>query len=363
MQFLFSKYRSKPLIGFILILLLVLNTNLYAQEPKFPKPVKSDKVLVPKTQIKSNKTKKSIDFNGQDGPFIIDDSLLYRITKENKLKLVSKFNKDSIKVNVDNDDANSFYVSINSDYNAPQTHYNTTEKIVVISDIEGNYEAFVSFLYANKIIDENHNWIFGNGHLVLNGDFVDRGKNVTQVLWLIYKLEHDAKSQGGNVHFILGNHEILNFYGDYRYNLGKYIKAAQAISQTDNKKEAVKFLYSKHSEIGKWLSTKNVIEKIGDYIFVHGGLNPSILKYNLSLEEINKIVRQQYYNLNKIEGKTSKFLYSTKGPFWHRGLAREKVSGKDLNLILEQFDAKKIVIGHTPTDIIKTIYDGKVMAL
>jgi hypothetical protein len=33
----------------------------------------------------------------------------------------------------------------------------------------------------------------------LNGDFVDRGENVTQVLWLIYKIENQAQKQGGKL--------------------------------------------------------------------------------------------------------------------------------------------------------------------
>jgi len=51
--------------------------------------------------------------------------------------------------------------------------------------------------------------------LVLVGDCVDRGQEVTQVLWLIYKLEIAAKNKGGSVHFVLGNHEIMNFQGNW----------------------------------------------------------------------------------------------------------------------------------------------------
>ncbi len=54
--------------------------------------------------------------------------------------------------------------------------YNLPDKIIVISDIEGNFDAFSGFLLNNKVIDNNYNWIFGNGHLLLNGDFVDREK-------------------------------------------------------------------------------------------------------------------------------------------------------------------------------------------
>ena len=64
----------------------------------------------------------------------------------------------------------------------------------VVSDIEGEFKAFRQLLQGNNIIDENFNWTFGNGHLVLTGDFVDRGTLVTEVLWLIYSLEEKAKN-------------------------------------------------------------------------------------------------------------------------------------------------------------------------
>jgi hypothetical protein len=83
-------------------------------------------------------------------------------------------------------------------------------KLIAISDIEGNFMAFTETAAANGVIDTNFNWTFGEGHLVLTGDFFDRGTQVTEVLWLIYSLEEKAKDAGGYVHYILGNHEIMN---------------------------------------------------------------------------------------------------------------------------------------------------------
>ena len=334
----------------------------FAQDVTPPKAEQKGKVF---TTIFPLKKKKEIKFNGSDGPYIINDTL-YRITSESKLLVTPFFKRDSVVVSIDNKDANEFYLSLESDYKTPETVYGLPEKMLVISDIEGKYNAFASFLYSNKIIDKNHNWIYGDGHLVLNGDFVDRGKNVTQVLWLIYKLDHQSKKHNGQVHFILGNHEVLNFQGDHRYNRGKYIKAAQEISQLEDKKEAIKYLYSHNSELGQWLATKNVIEKIGDYLFVHAGLSPEILDYKLDLEDINEQVRSSYSDFEDSNNKTINFLYDTKGPFWYRGLVKprfeyDKIKASELEAILKYYGSKKIVIGHTPVKEITTGFNGSVI--
>ncbi|WAC03283.1 metallophosphoesterase [Lacinutrix neustonica] len=170
------------------------------------------------------------------------------------------------------------------------------------------------------------------------------------------------------VHFILGNHEILNFHGDHRYNRGKYIKAAQEISQINDKKEAIKYLYSNQTELGKWLATKNVIEKIGDYLFVHGGLSPELLDYELDLSTINNMVRFRFSGLKDPNDTLVNFLYSSKGPFWYRGLVMNrytysKISLLELEEILSYYDVQKIVIGHTPVETISTDFNGKVIKI
>jgi len=304
-------------------------------------------------------------YSGNDGPYIVNDTL-FRVNSRNQLVIIPRFDKDSILVQVDNIDKDEFYVSLKKEYTIPKATYDLPEKMVVISDIEGNYNAFESFLYAHKLIDENNNWIYGDGHLVLVGDIVDRGKNVTQVLWLIYKLEEQAKLQNGHVHFILGNHEILNFNGDFRYNRKKYTKAALEISQKKDKKEALKYMYSENSELGKWLSTKNVIEKIGDYIFVHAGLSPDILNYYLNLNKINNIVRFNFLKKTRSEDITTKFLFSSRGPFWYRGyfyVTRNytKINSSELDSVLNYFNSEKIVIGHTNVNNVSSIFNGKII--
>ncbi|WP_452223174.1 metallophosphoesterase [Lacinutrix chionoecetis] len=335
----------------------------FAQETNFLKAIKKDSVFIKK---EFNKGQRALEFNGNDGPYIINDTLLYSVNTQNRLTVTPFFNRDSIAVIVDNKAKDTFYIGLEKGYTTPNTVYSSHDKVMVISDIEGNFNAFYSFLYANKIIDKNYNWIYGNGHLVLGGDFVDRGTNVTQVLWLIYKLDHQAKKQKGTVHFILGNHEILNFYGDHRYNDNKYIKVAQEISQIADKKEAISYLYSNESELGKWLATKNVVEKIGSYLFVHAGLSTDILSYNMDLKAINERIRSRFNGIQDPKDKTLNFLYGAKGPFWYRGLVRsriqyDKIKLFELDKILKYYNAEKIVVGHTPVPEISTDFNGKVI--
>ena len=70
--------------------------------------------------------------------------------------------------------------------------YKYVSKIAALSDIHGQYDLFITLLMNNEIIDKNLNWIFGKGHLVINGDIFDRGDQVNETLWFVYKLELQA---------------------------------------------------------------------------------------------------------------------------------------------------------------------------
>ena len=309
---------------------------------------------------------KTFNLNGIDGPYIIDNNL-YQITSDNKFESTIIRRRDSLFVKVDNDDNDKFSFQLKDSIKLENETYNLPDKIIVISDIEGNFDAFSSFLLNNKVIDNNYNWIFGNGQLLLNGDFVDRGKNVTQVLWLIYKLENQADKQGGKVHYILGNHEIMNFQGNANYNKKKYKRVAQLISKNDSITVATKFMYSDKTELGKWLRSKNVIEKIGNYLFVHAGISPEILKYSVSISDINRIARDNWdKNLYDEEenNKAENFITGKKGIYWYRGLAQdykyyEKIKDTELNKVLKYYQADKIIFGHTVVEDITKEFKGK----
>lgn len=320
--------------------------------------------------------KEIYELNGFDGPYLID-STYYFVNEKNEIKTLKFNNKDSLLVQVDNLEKDFFHVNINDSIKISNSVFEMPEKLIAISDIEGNFEAFSSFLKANRIIDEKFNWIFGNGHLVLNGDFVDRGQNVTQVLWLIYKIENQAKESGGKVHYILGNHELLNFQGSYKYNNRKYVQVSELIFKKQDKSnlsvttnsDYIKYIYSHKTEIGKWLNSKNGIIKIGNYIFVHGGISPEILKHNMSISKINEISRKNFNSdlyHNPKDDEQANFIIGRKGIFWYRGLATDykyydKINEIELDNVLKKLNASKIVHGHTVVEDITKSFNGKVI--
>ena len=60
-------------------------------------------------------------------------------------------------------------------------------------------------------------------------------------------------------------------YGDVSYNDFKYMTVAKKVSGQNDWDKGLMYLYSDQSELGRWLRSKNIVEKIGSAIFVHGG--------------------------------------------------------------------------------------------
>ncbi len=313
---------------------------------------------------------------GWDGPYIYfrGDSLeVIRVKKNNgrfiiRQETASAAGSPSFEVRVDNASQDSFSFELQPPSLPPATRYPAPEKLLAISDIEGNFNAFASLLRGNEVIDDAFNWAFGDGHLVLLGDFVDRGENVMQCLWLAYKLEKQAREAGGQVHFILGNHEFLNFQGMTQYVHRKYIELAHQISKTNTYNRAFAELFSPDMALMEWLHSKNVVEKIGDVIFVHGGLSGKLLDHRLELEEINHIARRAIRHGNEQNDSHTAFVMGREGPLWYRGLVSrgryyDKASIEDVNRVLDYYGARSVAIGHTIVPRISTDYQRRVIRL
>jgi|CXWL01.1.fsa_nt_gi hypothetical protein len=324
--------------------------------------------VLPDDSCRQNTAQEKNNFGQHDGPYVLykGDKLLVKYildsqgiksVKEESIPLSQKTNLTLIVLT--DEPGKTFTVKLKHELQNEKTEFSKVSKQFVVSDIEGNFRAFRKLLQANNVIDTNFNWIFGNGHLVLTGDFVDRGNQQTEVLWLIYSLEEKAKAAGGYVHYVLGNHEIMNMSGDLRYLNPKYTGSAGLLNET------FVSLYGENSEMGRWLRTKNVIEKVGDILFCHAGISAAVNRMDLTVSKINKLVRPYYHdNTFEYNSPQADTLYSDLGPFWYRGyyLGDTRASSTQVDSTLSSYKVRHIATGHTVvTDTISVLYNGKVI--
>lgn len=243
-------------------------------------------------------------------------------------------------------------------HNPPPDSYNAVDRIFALSDVEGHYDDLIVLLRNHDILDSDLRWNFGTGHLVFLGDMMDRGDQVTEVLWLIYRLEGEALAAGGRVHYVLGNHEKMNLEGDLRYLNPKYKQVSKILGRSYDS------LYGANTELGRWLRSRNAIVKLNDMLFVHGGLAPDLPSYARDIRSINQGIRMGLKDPASESDPNIGWLMSSDGPLWYRGYFKDQDLGPaEIRATLWTFQAKRIVVGHTIVPQVDFLHDGAVIAI
>jgi len=240
------------------------------------------------------------------------------------------------------------------------------EKVLALSDVEGQYDDFLRFLKGNGVVDGDGRWSFGAGHLVCIGDMVDRGTKVTETLWLLLRLSREAKAAGGHVHHVLGNHEAMLMGGDVRYTAPKY-KAVAALMGT-----SCEGLVGADTELGCWMRTRNSVVRLGDYVFVHAGIAPIVAAAKTDLEVVNTRVRaalgvppqaiKDKATLGRVWGRESVLWYRGYFPQHARDFGPTPTR-LGIERILENVGGKTIVVGHTKVRAVTPLFGGRVLAI
>ncbi|WP_281284875.1 metallophosphoesterase [Litorilituus lipolyticus] len=227
-----------------------------------------------------------------------------------------------------------------------------------MSDIHGQIDIFKTLLAKHAITDKTGNWIFNDGHLVITGDIFDRGDNVTEILWFLFELEQQAELSGGKLHLLLGNHEVMVLTNDLRYLSDKYLHVEKLLNQSMTE------LYAPTSILGTWLRSKNVVLKLNDMVFLHGGLHPELVDKSLSLADINQLFRLYLSekSLSEVDKNIAEYLHGIDGPIWYRGYFNEEQPIGFAKLIAH-FNVSKFIVGHTSQEQIETRYKDKVIAI
>jgi hypothetical protein len=278
-----------------------------------------------------------------------------------------------------------------------QDTFTGVDRIVAIGDIHGDFDRLMDLLRTAQLIDRNNVWSGGTTHLVLTGDFLDRGPASRKVMDLLIDLEPQALRAGGMVHALIGNHEAMNVYGDLRYVSNADFESYRAGNSRELRDQAfaliLQDMMAKHSpprnldqfrrnfekerplglveqriyfspegKYGQWLRRQNAVIQINDVVFVHGGISP---KYgSKSHREMNERVREELDDASK---RINGIVEDPEGPLWYRELASASQNNRGLNnhlsRYLERHDARRIVIGHTIMPAILPRFGGKVITI
>jgi len=238
--------------------------------------------------------------------------------------------------------------------------------LFVVADTHGEFAILALMLQKHRVVDAKLHWSFGRGHLVILGDVFDRGAHQTEILWLIYALEAEARKSGGGVHLVLGNHEAMALHGDLRYLNPKYRLTAQVLGVSSYEQ-----LFSADSVLGQWLRTKPAMIKVNDLLCLHGGVSKELIERGLTLSQVNSTIRailDERAFISRDEIGRAEFLSGQSGPLWYRGYfagdwGPAEATADDIRRIREYFGVSRILVGHTRVPTITPLYAGEVIAV
>jgi Calcineurin-like phosphoesterase len=293
-------------------------------------------------------------FNTCDGPYIFyqQNHLIIKSLQADLTPVTESFDTSArtrqlINVHFSNHKDWDFGFYLKDHLENERAEWNTNAKTFAVSDIEGEFDHFRDLLMVAGVMDSDYAWTFGPGQLVICGDLFDRGKDVVPELWLLYKLEGEAKIKGGYVHVILGNHDIMNLSGDYRYVQKKYFQSAAKMSQK------YKNMYGSDTELGRWLRSKNIIEKIGENLFMHAGMSPEALSLKKDISYINQLTRRYYDRAESqrvLQDLILNAFMGESGLFWYRGyFIPPRAEQSTVDSTVSFYGCNHIVVGHTIT--------------
>jgi hypothetical protein len=263
---------------------------------------------------------------------------------------------------------------------SPEDTWSKVDRVVAVGDVHGDYDQLVTVLRDAGVVDTQLAWTGTRAHLVQTGDRIDRAPDSRKVMDLLMRLEKEARKAGGAVHDLVGNHEAMNVLGDFRYvtpeefaafitpdskrqeealyaRFLEEVKAEKKRPPTDEEISKwrqehppgyaeYRAAFSPKGDYGSWIVRQNAIIRIGDTLFLHGGLST---KYgDFSIGDINERIRQE---LRDADPRAALMSRDPEGPLWFRGLAQgDPALAKDLDEVLRRTGCKRMVVGHTPTE-------------
>ncbi len=242
-------------------------------------------------------------------------------------------------------------------------------RVVAIGDLHGDLGSAKRALRLAGAIDDAGTWIGKDLTVVQLGDEIDRGDDDRKILDLFTTLAAEAKKAGAELIPLDGNHELMNAALDFRYVTSGGFAAfadvtpkdgdvAARVAQVDERARGRAAAFAPGGPYAKMLAERPIVVKVGDTIFVHGGVLPKHVAYGL--DKMNDEVHA--WLLGK-DPSPPAVVVAEDGPVWTR--LYSAAPGKEECAVLAEalgaLGAKRMVVGHTvQRDGINAACDGKI---
>ncbi len=187
--------------------------------------------------------------------------------------------------------------------------------------------------------------------VVQTGDILDRGDDEQAILDLMFRLESEATAAGGALIMLLGNHELMNAAGDFRY------VTRGAMTDFD---EVAKDRFSALAPGGvyaKKLAAHNVIAIVGDTVFSHAGV---LAEWATQIDAVNGSSRCWLDGQSGGPQEPPPALTSEESPVWTRKVGLDPVDCAAVAPALTAMGVRRMVVGHTVQPGITSACDGAV---
>ena len=232
--------------------------------------------------------------------------------------------------------------------NENDTQEGTSSPVYILGDIHGQFKKLTMLLQQAKVLHHDLSWRAGNARLWFLGDFFDRGPDGIAVTELIMRLQREAEAVGGEVHALLGNHEVL-LLGAYRFGRRSTGLGSNFISrwkQNGGNPKDLKKLTMHHLE---WLAALPAMGYVEKTLLVHADA-PVYIKYGRSIEEVNATFKKLLSRSDALSWEELLEDFSRRGAFSHT------LGGDEfLRRFLGIFGGERVVHGHTPNYFMRGI--------
>ncbi|KAG2392324.1 hypothetical protein C9374_012576 [Naegleria lovaniensis] len=227
-----------------------------------------------------------------------------------------------------------------------------------MGDVHGDYRVFSQLLHHLNLTTEIGGEIELKNDLLFiqTGDVLDRGPDGLKILKILMKAMDKYHER---VDFLLGNHELMNLYGNFYY-----------VHQDEYSSEYKNLLLDDQSPIRKFLLERNIVRLVDGVIYTHAGLvsffienDPTLMQNIQNPSMVVKLLNEKAVHLLKhgtrgFHTRSPKSLLGPKGPFWTRDLS-DNEDCEALYAILDLLNANHMVVGHTIKDEVTILCHDK----